>query len=48
MANLNSITLNEVAANPGTDDTLWIDSATGQVMLGTQNLHEIVGMSRVR
>jgi hypothetical protein len=43
MANLNSITLNEVAANPGANDTLWVDSAMGQVMLGTQNLHEIGG-----
>jgi hypothetical protein len=43
MTNLKSITLTELAANPGTDDTLWIDSATGQLMLGNQNLHEIGG-----
>jgi hypothetical protein len=43
MTNLNSITLNEQAANPGADDTLWIDSATGQLILRTQNLHKIGG-----
>jgi hypothetical protein len=43
MTNLNSISLNEVAINPGTDDTIWIDSATGQLILGSQNLHEIGG-----
>jgi hypothetical protein len=43
MTNLNSITLTEQAANPGAEDTLWIDSATGHLMLGTENLHDIGG-----
>jgi hypothetical protein len=43
MANLNSISLNEVAINPSTDDTIWIDSTTGQLILGSQNIHEIGG-----
>jgi hypothetical protein len=41
MSNLKSITLTELAANPGTDDTLWIDSATGHLMLGSENLHSV-------
>jgi hypothetical protein len=43
MSNLKSITLTELAANPGTDDTLWIDSATGHLMLGSENLHSVGG-----
>jgi hypothetical protein len=43
MSNLKSITLTELAANPGTDDTIWIDSATGQLMLGSENLHSVGG-----
>jgi hypothetical protein len=43
MSNLKSITLIELAANPGTDDTLWIDSATGHLMLGSENLHSVGG-----
>jgi hypothetical protein len=31
------------AVNPGTNDTIWIDIATGQLMIGSQNLHEIGG-----
>jgi hypothetical protein len=43
MSNLKSITLTELAANPGTDDTLWIDSAMGHLMLGSENLHSVGG-----
>jgi hypothetical protein len=43
MTNLNSITLTEQAVNPGAEDTLCIDSATGHLMLGTENLHDIGG-----
>jgi hypothetical protein len=41
MSNLKSITLTELATNPGTDDTLWIDSAMGHLMLGSKNLHSV-------
>jgi hypothetical protein len=41
MSNLKLITLTELATNPGTDDTLWIDSATGHLMLGSENLHSV-------
>jgi hypothetical protein len=43
MTNLNSIILTEQAMNPGAEDMLWIDSATGHLMLGTKNLHDIGG-----
>jgi hypothetical protein len=39
MSNLKSITLTKLAANPGTDNTLWIDSATAHLMLESENLH---------
>jgi hypothetical protein len=41
MSNLKLITLTELATNPGTDDTLWIDSVTGHLMLESENLHSV-------
>lgn len=34
----NSLTLNESAANPGAVNTLWIDSANGNLMFGAEDL----------
>jgi hypothetical protein len=48
LSGVNSITLVEQAANPGSGDTLWIDSSSGHLMLGDQNLHEIGDMSLAR
>lgn len=34
----NSLTLNESAANPGAAETLWVDSANGNLMFGAEDI----------
>jgi hypothetical protein len=41
MSNLKSITLTELATKPRTNDTLWIDSTMGHLILGSENLHSV-------
>jgi hypothetical protein len=41
LSGLTSITLTKQAVNPGSANTLWIDSTTQNKMLGDQNLHKI-------
>lgn len=43
VTNANSISLLQEAANPGGSDTLWVNSADGELYKGTQNISGLAG-----
>jgi hypothetical protein len=43
LSGVKSVTLIEQAVNPGSTNTIWVNSATSHLILGNQNLHEIGG-----